>query len=927
MTSNYFSLHTHSRYSVLDGMTSVESLVETAVALGQPALALTDHGNLAGAVRLYKACKAAGIKPFIGMEAYIIDPLLDTSDLESMDKVDRFHLGIIAFTTRGYQGLVKFSSLTHTRPRYSRFPRATFDDLLEFLNNYGDDVLITTGCVFGLIQGTLIRDGYDAALSLLTILSKHAPHLYVEIQKHGIDDQQGYTENELAEMMVHMADQLDLPTVVTPDNHYTHQYQSDAHSLMKRMVYGGTEDAFPGDTYHLPSAEFMEEKFDEDIWARAEESFGDILAMHDLVIPALDDFVPQIPVVHPDADSEVRRLAYDALRVLPEYKHDKDTYDARVEKELDIFKKVGVSNYFLFTKLGVDYCKANDIPIEARGSANGSLVCFLLGLTSVDAVKHNTLIERFISEDRVGSMPDIDMDIATSRRPEIIVRYNNTVVNGVKYTTTQIGTMSMLGQSSEEDGTGSVFRTYITYLRNKMMADCEKVEPVKSKAKVLFNEMWSKSTDSLIKTLNDVRKYHPQDYKGLKTIIEMGTVGKSYGVHPGGILVSADAVKIEDWIPTMLIASSDTTVSQFDMKDVEAFGLMKMDWLGQTSLDVMTDCQRLMGRKDPSDFSWIPDHDMATATAVKQKAFHTGIFHVEGSAKSKGTMKIKPEQVEDYIHIDALFMPGAMESGATDTFVNRRKNPSLMSSVPYTHKLLEDTFDWTNGVMIYQDQVLQIGKGIGMTPEQLTTFFKVIKDSGKGAVEKNAKRLDEQRPLFYTLSEKAGFTKTEQDWVWNQMVAMGSYAFNLAHATGYGLRSYRSAYLKTHHTAEYMTALLRNWATSGAKVYGKPKIDIYLEEARRLGLTPRSPKINVSQDNYSLDLTGAKPVIRKGFSSIKGLGAQAAEELMIHQPYTSIDDIIEKCNARKVTGGKSWAKKKTLNGVLKLLQDLDVLEF
>lgn len=937
-SSPYFSAHVHSNYSIVDGMSKVEYIVQRAAEYGQPGIALTDHGLMSGNVELYRYSKQYGILPFPGIEQYIIDPAYDLSNLEDGDKakeVQRYHLGMVALDRRGYEGLVKSSTLSFTRPRFHRFPRLLINDLVEFGQEYGDNVFITTGCIFGLVERNLTEYGIEKAEGIIRLLQSVFPNLYVELQRHGIEDGHNeMPEQEVLDTMLDIADRFSLPIIATPDSHYLEESHKSAHNLMKRMIYRSMEDDFPGDSYHLPSTGWMRDKYDADVWSRVEESCNDLINKHRLEIKELDSFKPYIPKMADNPDETLRKLCYASLNKLN--LSDKPEYIDRLEEELRVFKKIQMADYVLLVKDSVDYVRSRKVPIEARGSGNGSLVLYLLNVTQVDPIIWDTDFTRFVSEDRLDA-PDVDIDIATDGRWIILEYLDGLEIRGVTYKTSQIGTFGHLGQSDkDENDAGSAFNSYISYLKGKYKdeawdkekarAEREERKPVRYKADESGAIMFNASDDVNIKKLEDVKIIHPEDYDGLREIINMKSVYKSKGTHAGGILVSSQDVKLEDIVPLMLIPGTkkDTVVTQYTMKEVARFGLLKMDWLGQTSLSVMVKCQEFMGREDPLDFTWIPFDDSMTLKYVSIRKNHPGLFHLENYPKSVAMAELKPTTTHDFMIHQAYSMPGAVDSGAKDIYLERRTASSWEAD--YQHSDLHDIFDTTNGVMLFQEQVLRVCRSVGFNGEELTSVFSLIKDSGSGSRERNLQRLSEVKPRFVELAINNNFTEYEIEWLWHQIIAMGGYSFNKAHAAGYGIRSYRTAYLKCHYPVEYMAALLSCWAGSSTTVgIGKRKIkkeDAYLNEVKRMGLRVLPARINRSKDNWSVD--SVRKDLRKGYLSVSGIGPAAATEIDANQPYTSLLDLAQRT---KISGSPAYLKDQSMKGAIAKLDAIGALEF
>jgi len=1263
--SNFFHLHAHSQFSPLDGTANVGLMVDEAVAMKHPGLAITDHGNMAASVKLYKDCKANRIKPYPGFEGYMIDPLRD--DWEQPEKksppVGRYHYCMVALTERGYMGLVKFNSMTHTRPRFNRFPRNTLSDLIEFGKEYGEDVVLTTGCYFGLIQQNIARGRSDIAERYVVMLAKVFPHLFVEVKNHNIchDEQEEDEEllelddNDIVDVLFQIASSNTLPVVATQDSHYLKQRQKGAHTLMKRMVYSSAEDGFPGDSFHLASADWVAEHYPQWQWDKIESGFDELVDLHDLSISPLDNYKPRVPVVSKTPNKEIRTKCRAQLRKLG--KLTDNEYRDRMTHELGVIKTLGMANYFVIVADGIRYCQEHDIMVESRGSANGSLVCYLLGITQVDPIKWGGLFERFLSEDRTKP-PDIDIDIEDVGRGRLLEYWLH------KYGAVQIGTWGLLGttidpETGEEKG--SVLQTWLTSKRReseqKAKAWAERQERVRGKKplateiKEYGHRIFAKNYAS-IQNLEDVAEVSMDDYKHLRELSNMGSVYKSYGVHAGGVLLSGPGVKIEDYIPTMLVASSDTRVTQYAMDDVEAFGLLKMDVLGQSSLRMMKRCQELIGVQNPTDFSWIPEDDPDACRLLRDGRTKTGIFHFEGYAlrndspvltptgwkpigdlevgdavvdpagkpskvtavypqdgpqqlfrvefgdgswvdatsehlwtvrlrhsafkgkpdrtvdtdtlrkyltsgyrvqmapmtppdlespgethsdpylvglllgdgslsqkgglrftsadqelidnfsnrkvgdydywlyepdllkeirrtglkgtrshekfvpneylwttaanrlailqglmdtdgsidtdgrmefcttsdqlaqdveflirslggkcsrylkpwngqpitmpqghtvtamkdswqirnirfadqsivpfrlerkvarcktdrglkgftvtrirpvgkddatcitvsassslyitkdwivthntKAKGGREMKVRSTEDAVMVQALYMPGAMNSGQTAEYIKRRFSAHERSKITYISPEFERALQRTYGTVIFQEQIIDVMRDFGLDIETINVFFKVVKDSGRGAVERNQERMKSVRSKFDAAVKAKG---VDPDAAWEMLAGFASYGFNRAHASGYGIRSYRTAYLKAYHPGEFMAALLETWA-------GRDKESDYVREARRIGLRLLPPDVNVSGSTWTLDPNDNR-VIRRGLVSISGVGVKAAEQIAAEAPFKSVEDMIERVPGRAMTGGKKWLETGEWSGILEKLKGADALE-
>lgn len=730
------SLHTHSQYSAIDGMTPVPKIVAKAKRLQYPFLGLTDHGTMAGTTKLYKECKRQDILPYPGVELYVIDPFgVDEAGLYK--DAGRYHLTALARTTRGYQALVKLVSLSHTRPRFHRYPRVLWDDLMEMGEDHGDDVIILTGCFFGLIQQFLIKDSTARASSLAKELARRY-HTMVEIQNHCITqvlDGIPVSDDTIVPALVAMADNLGLPIMATQDSHYLDREDKKAHALMKRMVYGNPDDAFPGDSYHLASEPWIRKHYDKETWNRVLETCKILVEINEVTIPALDDYRPRVPRFVDNKgryQSNQEHLERVCNQKLQQRQLNKKKYWQRLVYELSVISQLGMADYFLLVAEEVRWCSQRDIVVEARGSANGSLVCFLLGITQVDPIKWNLLFERFLSADRTQP-PDIDLDIEDTRRDEVIKHLEEKYRDrgGV----TRIGTWGLLGSNDQDQG--SVLVTYKTFLAKKL--------PPEQRSVVYAR----------YQTIQDVIRDYPEDGEGLLKLSAMGSVFRSYGVHAAGILLPGDELRWDAWIPTMLIASSETTATQLDHHDCEDWGFLKIDWLGQATLSVMRKCLENIGRKNATDFSWIPEDDKETFKVLREGRTETGIFHFEGFTKAKGGKELGIKSLSDVILAQALYMPGATSTGQKDLYIQRRRNKEERDRVIYLHPAFENALKSTYGTVIFQEQVINIMRGLGMGIPAINKFFKVVKDSGRGATTRNQERLAEVREEFTGADRKS----------------------------------------------------------------------------------------------------------------------------------------------------------------------------
>jgi|APSaa5957512535_1039671.scaffolds.fasta_scaffold02798_7 DNA polymerase III subunit alpha len=881
---SFFHTHVHSEYSCLDGMADISTMVDKAVRFKQPGLAITDHGNMSGCFQLYKAAREQGVIPFPGLEAYLVD---DTED----KKAKRYHITLLALTTAGYQVLTKLCTKSHTRERYHYKPRIGLSDLAAMAAEGATaDIACLTGCYFGMVQQALVNDGEEQATRIAKMLAGWFPHTYVEIQHHHTDhgEDSGWTDDDLAMALLRISQAIGRPPIVTQDCHYCDKAHKPLHDMMKAMAYSGDagDYQFPGDSYHLASTPWVKKHYRGPlvpVWEASNDSYSELLELNKVCFPMLDTYAYHVPALVKSPMAKLRKVCRDELvdgmyEKLPEYVE-------RLEYEFSTISKLKMADYFLLVHEYVKWCAEENILVMARGSAAGSLVCYLLGITQVDPLKWNLTFDRFLTPDRIRP-PDIDLDIEDVRRDDVVDYLSN------KFGVIQIGTYNRLGYD-EETGRGGLFVQYISGMRKKLKDD--------------FARELGK-----VQNLHDLDKIRPDDANLIRGLAGV-PVRRSPGSHAAGFVIAADDHLVSDWIPTMLIPSSGTTVTQMTMDDVENAGFVKIDLLGLRSLTTMRRCLELLGKTSPS---FIPLDDRATMTFLRKGRPETGVFQLEGFTAAQGCREVKVKTVRDLILVNALYRPATRDHGYTDLFLKNRADPS---SVEYIHPIFKRHLEETYGVPVFQEQVLAILRDLGMPVEQLNDFLQAVK--GKRAVagysSKSAAIFRKHRAEFDSLCEKAGLDEKGTEEAWALVEGFAAYGFNRAHATAYSLFGYQMAYMKVHYPLEFHAALLETTA-------GTPKEKKYIREARTMGIRILAADVNESGVSWKMNLKSNS--IRRGLLSTKGVGRKAAECVADHAPFDSIEELISRCPARAVTGGKKWAKDRELTGILRQLQEAGALK-
>lgn len=875
MKSDYFPVHAHSKYSVMDGMGNVADIAKRVAELGQPGWSLTDHGIMAGVVQGYQASKKYGLAFFPGCEFYLVRDVHDPKEREK-----RYHLGMMALDFKGYQAMLRLQTLSYQKDRFYRKPLIDLSDL-AFLKQEGlsDHIAVTTGCYSGIVIDSWGRaNPPEHAHNMILMLTTWFPNLYVELQNHDITWDNGVHDIQIADHLARIAKELGLPCVMGGDSHYIYPDQQPVHDLMKDICYfGDGEDLhFNGGPYHLLSAQEAMDSMPH-LWPQVEEGHSSLLDLNRMSIPSLDKYKFQVPTLRKSPDKVLRDLTYRALKAknreyLPEIE--------RVEYELGVIKRLGMANYFLISKEHVtDWCRAHDVLVNARGSANGSFVCYLLGITAVDSLKWNIPFDRFLSINR-QKPPDIDFDLSFRARGRLIEHMRSVFPSMV-----QIATYAQIGFGKPDPDTGEEAGSVIV----QYMAAHRKLDP------------------------NFDGKVKPEHREALDRLAET-PVYKSIGTNAAGFVIPGDNFGIKDHLPLARVVSSDTIVSQYSKDDVEAVGFVKYDFLGLRALETLNGTLRLLG-KPPNEWDWIPLDD-PTAARLAGSGNTAGLFQYEGFTNGRGAREMKVKTTLDFILGLALYRPALINGGQKDLYLHNRKKKR--ANQHRLHSLFDPVLDVTAGVPIFQEQILEMLQTIGMAFQDYNDLMTSIKASN-GNISNAAGTFKRVMPIFYDLCEDKGLTDDEADDAWAAVVGFTEYGFNKAHSASYGLMAYYSAYLKAHYPLEYMASLLDVWAEV------KEKVKVYTAEARRMGIQLARADVNQSGASWGIDPT-RKNTLRKGLVSLNGIGETVAEAIVASRPaggFQDLADFMEKTPRSPVTGGTNWKKggPDALVGVCKTLYE------
>lgn len=880
----FFHTHVHSEFSCLDGMADVGELVAKAASMGQPAIALTDHGNMSGVFQLYKAAAKHDLKPFMGLEAYVVDTIDDK-------KAKRHHLTLLAYTTDGYKNLARLSSLSYQRDHYHYKPRIDRLDLTQAHRaGLTSGIACLTGCYFGQVCQSIVNaDSEDEGIELAKRYVKHYQSIFdtvfIEVQHHHTQHD-SWDDDRLVGALYRLSIETGCHPIITNDCHYCDKSDKPLHDMMKSIAYSSEvgDVSFPGDSYHLATEQWVKTHYKNhmQVWDAAQGAYAELLDKHQLKIPVLDKYKYFVPSI---ADNPMQKLVGACTRVLDTLELDETYYD-RLEYELSVVRELGMADYFLLVDDYVQWCHKNGIFVMARGSASGSLICWLLGFTQVDPIKWRLTFDRFLTPDRVRP-PDIDLDIEDIRRADVIEYLQG------KYEVVQIGTYNRLSYD-DESGRGGLFVQYIS-----------------SKRKIL-GDQFPRMLGG-VKDMHGLAKVEPEDERNLRLLGDVA-LRRSPGAHAAGFVVSAPPHHgIEAWIPTMLIPSSDTVVTQMMMDDVEDAGYIKVDLLGLRSLTTIRRCLQLLGK---TGLDWIPLDDDDTFAFLRKGNAETGVFQLEGYTAAKGCRQVKVKSVDDLILVNALYRPATRDSGYVDMFLKNRKAPKKVS---YPHAVFRKHLEETYGVPCFQEQVLAILRDLGMPAAELNDFLKAVKGkhAKAGYSDESTAIFDRNYERFMGLCSDAGMTTGQSEEAWELVEGFAAYGFNRAHATAYSLLGYQMAYLKVHYPVEFHAVLLETTVGTNKEVK-------YVDETRRCGVPILPVDVNKSAVSWAIDPSGK--AIRRGLSSVKGVGAKAAQTIADNAPFQSMDDLISRCPAKNVTGGKSWKVDGTLGGVLGALKKSGALK-
>ena len=855
-------LHCHTHYSLLDGVNRIPDLVKRVKEFGMNSIAMTDHGNLSGAMEFYRTCRANDVNPIIGYEAYVA-PGMRTDRSASRQKEAQSHLTLLAMNRKGFDNLIRMASAAylegfHYKPRIDK----------ELLAEFNEGIICLSGCASSELSKALLADRTDEARQLVDWYMKtFGDRFYMEIQDAGFEIQK-----QCLELTVDLANRMGLPLVATNDAHYLTRDDAMVQDVLLCVNTRTTRDdpkrmKMSNDGLYVCSPDEMYATFSglEHAVARSQEIADRVdIELHDRKL---------YPVFRPpEGRTDIEYLKDLCHQRMHERYGDEltDAHWKRLEYELSVIESKGYASYFLIVWDFVEFARKNGIPCGARGSACGAIVAFLLRLGDVCPLKYDLLFERFLDPSR-NEPPDIDIDFCRDRRQMVI-----------DYTKEKYGEMNV-----------AQIGTYGTLKARNAIRDVGRALNVPLPR---VNELAKLVPDTLNIKLKDALKDSPDlqaAYDGdpvarelLDYAMAVEGLARSSGTHAAGVVV-AD-VPLNEVVPLQKITGKQDIITQWDGPTIESIGLLKMDFLGLRNLTILDKAVQNVQRTHPEfDLEHVKNHlDDEATFALLQRGETKGVFQLESGGMRDLLTKMKPDCFADIIATSALYRPGPLEGGMVMEYVDvkhGRKKPRQV------HPVVDEVLAETYGVMVYQEQVMRILNRVGNV--ELANAYKCIKAISK----KKQSIIDSFHDEYIAGAEANGISTKLADELWNLIVAFAGYGFNKSHSTAYGLIAYETAYLKAHYPVEFMAALL------SCGMESTDRISEHVDDARRQKIDVLPPDVNQSDVEFGI-LDGS---ITFGLGAIKGVGEAALQcivtERKANGPFRDIFDLTERVDSKTLT--------------------------
>ncbi|MCF8054315.1 MAG: DNA polymerase III subunit alpha [Deltaproteobacteria bacterium] len=842
MPNSFVHLHLHTEFSLLDGCIRIPDLIKKAKDWKMPAVAITDHGNMFGALEFYKKAKDAGIKPIIGCELY----LAPGSRLDKEEKIFPSHLTVLARNEEGYKNLMALSSLAYLEGHHYR-PRVD----MALLEKHAGGLICLSGCLKGIIPSYIATGNHEKALKKIEEFKGifGEQNFFLEIMENNSKEQKLVNAGLIA-----IAQQTGLGLVATNDCHYLEPADREAQDVMMCIQTGKTiqdDDRmkFTVETLHFRSPDEMHELFS--YCPQAIENTLLIAERCNLEIPLGNSCLPHFKadMSENEANSLLKEMVNQGFQRKKETLMGSNpsaslsVYEKRLEDETEIIKSIGFAGYFLIVADFVNYAHQNGIPVgPGRGSAAGALVAYCLGITAIDPIKYNLLFERFLNPAR-KTMPDIDIDFCPERREEIIAYVTNKYG---KEHVAQIITFGTLGARAAIRDVGRVLG--MPYSDVDAIA---KLMP--QRLKITIGEAIKEEP-----RLREMAKKEANVERLLRIAQAVEGLSRHSSIHAAGVVISD--LPLMERVPLYKNPKDNSVATQYPMLDIESVGLLKFDFLGLKTLTLIKDTVALISINNdiPINIDMLPLNDKRTFELL-QSGDTEGIFQLESEGMRKLFIDAKPDRFEDIIALIALYRPGPMDM--IPDFLKRKQG---IQKIEYIVPELEEILQETYGVMLYQEQVMQIASTIGGF--SLTEADNLRRLMSK----KDTEKMNKQRPMFIKGAIAKGIPEAKATNIWEQMQKFAEYGFNKSHSAAYAMISFQTAYLKTHHPLEFAASLL------SSEKNNRDKIVKYINYYRSKGTNILPPDVNESQTNFSV--SGGN--IRFGLSAVKNVGGGVVEVII-----------------------------------------------
>ncbi len=868
----FVHLHCHTDYSLLDGACEIGQLMDLVVEQKMPSVAMTDHGNLFGAVEFYNKAKEKGVHPVIGCEVYV-----SQQGLASRSDTDRYnHLVLLCENQDGYRNLLKLVSTAFLEGFYYK-PRIDKDLLAQ----HSKGLIAMSACLRGDINETIMANRYEEAKRLAygyaDMFGKE--NFFLEIQDHGLDQ-----DKIVIPELLRLSQETRIPLVATNDSHYMRKGDARAHEILLCIQTGKTMSdpnrmRFTHPEFYLKTRDEMLAMFGEmPETVAALDRPWDIAQRCQVSLEKVKEPFPKfdVPSEH-STDSyfeyvarqgfEKRRGRLEALRKEGGLKHDLPEYAERLDREIKMIQQMKFSGYFLIVWDFIRFAKSRGIPVgPGRGSATGSLVSYAMQITDIDPLEYGLLFERFLNPERI-SMPDIDIDFHTRRRGEVIQYVTE------KYGREQVAQIITFGTLGARTAIKDVGRVL-----DIGFADVDKI------TKLIPTTLNIKLKDAMQQepAIEEAARKDPRLKEVLEVACKVEGMARNSGMHAAGVVISP--VPLRELVP-LCKTSKDEIVTQYDMVGLEKLALLKMDFLGLTTLDIIQEAVALIEkyRGVKLDAEKLPLDDAKTYQTVFAKGLTSGIFQFESPGMRDILRRYQPDRLDDLIALNALYRPGPMDM--IDDFIDRKHGrKEVIYDIAETKDLLEESF----GVIVYQEQVMQLSSRLaGYSLGEADILRRAM---GK----KKQEEMDKQRERFVSGAKAKGFPQKKVEKIFDQMAKFAGYGFNKSHSAAYAYLAYVVAYLKTHYPVEFMSALLTSEMGSTDKVVK------YINECREIGIAVHPPDVNSSGRDFSPDGQG----IRMGLCAIRNVGAGAADAVIAAResggPFKSLYDLCERVDLASV---------------------------